>query len=182
VPERPPSAPARAEPSAGTLIGVFGLRGELKLAATRVGEDSLRPDLPVRLRAADGGTRAAVVRSVRRHQGRLLVAFAGVDDATAAAALVRADVLLARDDVVLAAGEYLDADLIGCALVAADGRDCGAVVDVMHYPGSDMLIVGERRAMVPLVQAFVQRIDLAARTIHVDVPPGLLETEEADEA
>jgi ribosomal 30S subunit maturation factor RimM len=36
--------------------------------------------------------------------------------------------------------------------------------------------------MLPLVAAFVQRVDLATRTISVDVPPGLLDLEEADEA
>ena len=152
------------------------MRGELKLDATRLGADSLRAGMRVLLRDAAGRVQPATVRSVRRHQGRPLVAFEGVADATAAAALVRADVLLERDDAVLGAGEYLDADLVGCALTDANGRAYGTVVDVVHYPGSDMLIVGERRAMLPLVAAFVQRVDLAARTILVaELPEGLLD-------
>ena len=182
MPEPPPRPPANADLRAGTLVGVFGLRGELKLASTRIGDDSLRPGLRVTLRAPDGSRHDAVVHTVRRHQGRPLVAFDGVPDATTAAALVRSDVLLERADVVLTKDEYLDADLLGCRIVDAAGRDCGAVVDVLHYPGSDMLIVGAQRAMLPLVAAFVKRIDLAARTIAVDVPPGLLDLEEADEA
>ena len=182
MPERPPRAPANAELRAGTLVGVFGLHGELKLASTRIGDDAVRPGLSVTLRTPDGIARNARVRTVRRHQGRPLVTFDDVADATTAAALVRADVLLERSDVVLAAGEYLDADLLGCRIVDAAGRDRGAVLDVLHYPGSDMLIVGPARAMLPLVAAFVRRIDIAGRTIAVDVPPGLLDLEEADEA
>jgi 16S rRNA processing protein RimM len=182
VPEPPPRAPANAELRAGTLVGIFGLRGELKLASTRIGDDSLRSGMQVTLRAPDGTARTAVVRTLRRHQGRPLVTFDEVADATAAGAFLRADVLLERDDVVLASGEYLDADLLGCRIVDNGGRDRGAVVDVLHYPGSDMLIVGPARAMLPLVAAFVQRVDLATRTISVDVPPGLLDLEEADEA
>lgn len=182
MPEPPPRPPANAELRAGTLVGIFGLRGELKLASTRIGDDSLRPGLAVTLRSPDGVARTAVVRTVRRHQGRPLVTFDDVADATAAGTLVHADMLLERADVVLAPGEYLDADLLGCRIVDPDGRDRGAVVDVLHYPGSDMLIVGPQRAMLPLVAAFVQRIDVAGRTIAVDVPPGLLDVEEAEEA
>ena len=176
MPEPPPSAPRNADLRAGTLVGVFGLRGELKLDATRLGLDSLRPQLHVTLRHPDGRTGEHVVASVRRHQGRPLVAFADVADATAAAALVRAEVLLERADAVLDPGEYLDADLVGCRVSDAGGSSFGEVVDVVHYPGSDMLIVGPRRAMLPLVAAFVRRIDVAARTIVVgDLPDGLLD-------
>lgn len=176
VPEPPPSAPRNAELRAGTLVGVFGLHGELKLDPTHLGADSLHPGMQVTLRAPDGRLQPALVRAVRGHQGRLLVSFDGVADATAAAALARADVLLARDDAVLAAGEYLDADLVGCTLLDAGGRTYGDVVDVVHYPGSDMLIVGPRRAMLPLVAAFVRQVDVAARTIVVaDLPDGLLD-------
>ncbi len=176
MPEPPPSAPRNADLRAGTLVGVFGLRGELKLDATRLGLDSLRPGLHVTLRYPDERREARAVEAVRRHQGRPLVTFAGVADATAAALLVRADVLLDRDDAVLDEGEFLDADLIGCRVCDARGAAYGDVVDVVHYPGSDMLIVGARRTMLPLVAAFVQRIDVAARTIVLgDVPDGLLD-------
>lgn len=176
MPEPPPSAPRNADLRAGTLVGVFGLRGELKLDATRLGLDSLRPRIRVTLRYPDGRCDPHVVATVRRHQGRPLVAFENVADATAAAALVRADVLLDRADAVLDSGEYLDADLVGCRVCDAGGLSYGDVVDVVHYPGSDMLIVGPRRVMLPLVAAFVRRIDVGARTIVVgDLPDGLLD-------
>ena len=179
MPEPRPSAPRNAELRAGTLVGVFGLLGELKLDTTRLGADSLHPGMQVTLRAPGGRLQPALVRAVRGHQGRLLVTFDGVADAAAAAALVRADVLLARDDAVLAADEYLDADLLGCTLLDAGGRAHGDVVDVLHYPGSDMLIVGPRRAMLPLVAAFVRHVDVASRTILLaDLPDGLLENDD----
>lgn len=36
--------------------------------------------------------------------------------------------------------------------------------------------------MLPLIRAFVERVDAGAKTIHIDVPPGLLDTAEAEEA
>ena len=104
-----------------------------------------------------------------------------IADATAAEALGHADVLIARDDAPLADGEYFDADLIGCRVVDEAGADRGEVVHVAHYPSQDMLVIGSGRVLLPLVRAFVAQVDLAAKRIHVTVPPGLLDPAGADE-
>lgn len=179
--EASPREPASTDVRVGTLVGVFGLHGELKLAATRLGADALRAGLSATLRFPDGREHRARIAGVRRHKGRPLVRLAEVADADAAAALVGAEVTIARADAALGADEYLDADLIGCRVVDLAGEVLGEVVDVGHYPAQDMLFVGPARAMLPLVRAFVREIDVAAKRIAVDVPPGLL-SGEADEA
>ena len=164
------------------MAGVFGLRGELKLAPSRVGEDALAAGVDVRVAFADGSSRAVRVRSLRLHQGRPLLAFDGIDDATAAQPFVGAVLFVERRDVVMDEGEYFDDDLVGCSLVGIDGVALGDVVAVEHYPAQDVLVIGPARAMVPLVRAFIREVDLAARRIVVDLPPGLLEPGLADEA
>ena len=168
------------------MAGVFGLRGELKIAPSRLGDDALAAGLELRATLADGSVRALRVSALRRHQGRPLVAFDGVDDATAAQALVGATLAIDRADVALGDGEYFDDDLVGCALADAGGDVLAQVVAVEHYPAQDVLIVelprGAGRAMVPMVRAFVKGIDVDARRISVDLPPGLLDSREADEA
>jgi 16S rRNA processing protein RimM len=183
IPATPPN-----DVNAGRVAGVFGLRGELKVAPSRIGDDALDAGVEVRASLADGTVRALRVRALRRHQGRPLVSFDGVDDATSAQALVGAMLAIARDDVVLDAGEYFDDDLVGCALVDAGGVVVAEVVAVEHYPAQDVLVValprerGAGRAMVPLVRAFVKNIDVRARRISVELPPGLLDSQEAEEA
>lgn len=115
------------------------------------------------------------ITAVRRNKGRPLITIAGVADAEAAEAYTTAELLIARADVVLAEGEYLDDDLIACHVVDAAGADRGRVVDVLHYPAQDFLVVGPAKALVPLVSAFIRVVDIAGKTIHVDVPPGLLD-------
>ena len=176
-----PDARRRADVSAGTLVGVFGLRGELKLDASRVGLDALRAGLQATVVLPGGASRALEIATVRLHQGRPLVAFAGIADATAAETLVRGELRIARTDAPLAEGEYFDDDLIGCRLVDAQGTERGEVVGVMHYPAQDLLVVGPRRALVPLVRAFVARVDVERCEIHVTIPPGLLD-DDAEEA
>jgi 16S rRNA processing protein RimM len=173
--------------NAGRVAGVFGLRGELKVAPSRIGDDAIVAGVALRATLSDGSVRALRVRSLRLHQGRPLVSFDGVDDASAAQVLVGAALAIDRGDVVLDAGEYFDDDLVGCALVDAAGVVLGEVAAVEHYPAQDVVIVvlpggGGRRAMVPLVGAFVKGIDVAARRISVELPRGLLDSQDAEEA
>jgi 16S rRNA processing protein RimM len=168
--------------NAGRIAGVFGVRGELKLDASRIGDDAMRPGIAVSAQLNDGTQRNLSVSGVRRHQDRPLIRFAGIDDATAAAALVGAQLTIARDDAPLADGEYFDEDLIGCRIVDETQTERGIVTGVLHYPVQDMLVIGKSTTLLPLVQAFIAHVDVAAKTIVVTVPPGLLDPEAADEA
>lgn len=121
-----------------------------------------------------GGDASPVrLSGVRAHGSRLLIRLAGIDDPEAAAAYAGATLWAARDDVELSPGEYLDADLAGCAVVGAGGEAYGTVERVEHYPANDMLVVGGR--LVPMVSAIVKEIDLQTRTIIIDPPQGLLD-------
>ena len=87
----------------------------------------------------------------------------------------------------LARGEYFDDDLVGCALVAPDGTILGTVAAVEHYPAQDVLSIAlpnrqAQRGLIPLVRAFVKRIDVGAKRIEVELPPGLLDGGAAEEA
>jgi 16S rRNA processing protein RimM len=164
------------------VVGVFGLRGELKVSPSRIGQDTLAAGVELHATLPDGTVRTVRVRAVRLHQGRPLVAFEDIDDADAAEELVGATLGIGRDDVELAADEYFDGDLVGCVLVDDGGAQLGDVVAVEHYPAQDILLVGARRAMVPLVRAFVKDVDVRARRIRVELPAGLLDPREAEEA
>ncbi|BDE06649.1 ribosome maturation factor RimM [Vulcanimicrobium alpinum] len=169
------------------MAGVFGLRGELKLDPSRIGDDALAVGLTLRATLRDGTTRELRIASLRPHKGRPLVRFDGIDDATAAQPLVGATLAIPRSAVVLKRDEYLDDDLRGCALVDASGAILGDVTAVEHYPAQDVLIVrvagaSPRTAMVPLVRTFVQQIDVTAKRIAVDLPRGLLDERDADQA
>ena len=161
---------------------MFGLRGELKLDASRIGDDAVRPGLAVALRLPDGTTREVTIAGVRRQKDRPLIRIAGVDDADAAQALVGAQLTIAREDAPLNTGEYFDADLVGCRLLDEDGIERGVVVDVLHYPNQDLLVIGAARVLLPLIAAFIASVDVARKEIRVTVPAGLLDPSAADEA
>ena len=85
-------------------------------------------------------------------------------------------------DAPLGEREYFDEDLVGCRLLDEAGVERGVVVDVLHYPNQDLLVIGPARAMLPLVAAFIAGVDVARKEIRVTVPVGLLDPAAADEA
>lgn len=121
---------------------------------------------------AGGAERELRLASVREHKGRLLVSFKDTASADGAEELAGATLYAERDRIKLKPDEYLDRDLIGCAVCDATGT-LGTVERVDHYPGSDMLIVGGK--MIPLAQPFVTAIDIDAQRIEVELPAGLLD-------
>ena len=170
----------KSEISLGRIAGHFGVRGELKLEPTRAGTDALAPGLAVHVAVNDRRI-PATLATVRAHQARYLLAFDGIASRDAASAFIGGTVLVDRDLVPVRDGEYLDADLVGALLVDEAGTELGDVRDVLHYPSQDMLVVGPRRAMVPLVREFIKDVDLATKRIRVTLPAGLLDLSDAEE-
>ncbi len=162
----------KADLPIGRIAGIFGLRGELKCDPTTSGRTIFSPGATLRC-TIDGHSQELTLESVREHKGRLLVRFAGVGDATSAQTLIGAMFFAPRERLDVAADEYLDIDLAGCEVFGMDGKRYGTVERVEHYPLNDMLIVDGR--MLPMVKAFIREIDIVARRIVVDVPPGLLD-------
>ncbi len=158
----------------GKLTGVFGIRGELKCKPAPLAEDAFAPGRSFTFRSSSGEGELRCT-GARRHHERLLLTFEGIRDPDLAAPLVGAELFSEREAVPLAAGEYLDRDLIGLRVLDEAGREIARVVGVEHYPAADCLVVEPSGALVPLVKAFIRRIDLAAGTIVTSLPEGLLE-------
>jgi 16S rRNA processing protein RimM len=123
---------------------------------------------------------ALTVAAMRPHQGRLLVQFEGVADREVAEALRRVVLCVDSDELPpnTDPDEFHDHELVGLAVVSADGDAFGEVVRVDHAPAADLLVVrrpdgGE--ALVPFVKAIVPSVDLGARRVVVTPPEGLFE-------
>jgi 16S rRNA processing protein RimM len=160
------------EVTVGRIAGAFGIDGELKCDPTSAGRTVFSPGSLLRC-VLRGESRGIRITAVRGHQNRLLIRIEGVDDAGAAQAYSGAILYAPRAAIALAEGEYLEDDLVGCAVQGSDGAAYGNVERVEHYPASDMLVVNGR--MVPMVAAIVLEIDLHRRRIVIDPPSGLMD-------
>lgn len=164
----------------GRIAGIFGLQGELKCDPSGAGRSLFTPRATFRADLSDHSSETVSLASVREHKKRLLVRITGVTSADAAQRYAGAQLFADRDRIVLQPGEFLDADLEGCELVDPSGKALGRVQRVEHYPSSDMVVVDGK--LVPLVAQFITSIDVQAKCIHVDLPPGLLDDANAERA
>jgi 16S rRNA processing protein RimM len=157
----------------GKLTGVFGIRGEIKCRPSTPDTNAFAAGKTF---ALGSGPNAREVRCVgaRRHHERLLLAFEGIATPEDARTIVGTELYAERDEPALASDEYLDRDLVGLRLIDASGRELARVVGVQHFPAQDCLVVDPGDALVPLVKAFIHKIDVAAGTILVDLPDGLI--------
>lgn len=165
----------------GVIGRAHGIRGDVAV--------DVRTDSP-EVRFSHGAVLATepaqagplTVAKIRWHSGRLLVQFAGVANRSAAETLRGVRLLADIDERERPADpeEYYDHQLTGLSVRTEDGTLIGEVADVVHLPGQDLLAVKRAvgEVLVPFVAAIVPTVDLDAKEIVIDPPPGLLDDQE----
>ncbi len=125
------------------------------------------------------GTRRAVAKA-RHTQRGWLVLLEGVTTRNQAEELRSQPVEVDRDLIDLKPGEFLLADLVGCAVVLADGRPWGTVVEIeLGY--QDRLVIhadgeaGKVERLLPFLPQCIVSVDVAAGKVIVDPPEGMPE-------
>jgi 16S rRNA processing protein RimM len=121
------------------------------------------------------------IGSGRRGEARL--ALDGVDSREAAEAL-RGRLVLAPAGHLepLSEGEYYQYELVGCRVEDGEGRTLGVVSGIWETGAPDVLVVVDESAagrehLIPAAGEFLREVDLEARRIVIDVPPGLLDAD-----
>jgi 16S rRNA processing protein RimM len=167
---------SKSQLSVGFVLRAHGIRGALRIRAAS--------DLSqIKTIEIDGQVRA-VVRA-ERDKDDWLVTVQGIADRNASEALRGKPVRVDRDAVAVADDEVLVAELIGCRVVDLAGQLLGEVTGSFDSGAHEVLEVrapSGQEFMVPFVDAIVTHVDVAARSIVCDPPPGLIDLDEADEA
>lgn len=157
----------------GRIVGVHGIRGELKVLPLEGEAEFLtgfqtfylegRPVQPV---------------SCRAHKGMALLKLEGVEDRTAAEGLRGKELLVRRADARLPEGEYFDGELLGLDVYDGETGACvGELTKVERYPASKVYTVrGVKEFLVPAVKdAFILGIDLENNRMDIRMWEGLAE-------
>jgi len=160
----------------GRLWRTRGNRGEL------LGElDSSDPEREQKLREialeVDGRRQVMRVEETWRHDGRPVFKFEGVDSITDAEKWQGAEMLVRASEVEPPEeGAFSYADLVGCK-VLGDAL-VGIVKEVDEYGGAPLLkleAADGREILIPFARSICKVIDVASKTIRVELPEGLLE-------
>ncbi|MEO1102247.1 MAG: ribosome maturation factor RimM [Pseudomonadota bacterium] len=162
------------------MIGApHGVRGAVKLTVFADDPLGLRRYNP--FETPDG--KRLKLTSVKAIGKGIVVTLDGIGDRTAAEALRGVELSIPRSRLPRPdEDEFYHVDLIGLAAHLPDGTLLGKVTAVSDYGAGDILeIVGDSTVLVPFTLAIVPDVDLAAGTLTVDPPPGLLDDEPESE-
>jgi len=118
------------------------------------------------------------IASVRFQQGRPIIALDGIETMDDAEALAGAELKLPATELgPLPAQTYYRHDLVGCEVKTTDGTIVGKVTGVEGPLERSLLVVAAKggEVMIPMVDAFIVRVDAANREIIVAPPDGLID-------
>lgn len=169
----------------GRIGRPHGLRGEVTIEVrTDDPAERFAPGSVLITNPAERGPLS--VLAARWHSGTLLVVFDGVDDREGAEELRDTFLVIDSDGLkpLTDPEAFYDHDLIGLAVVTAEGEHVGVVADVLHH-GQDLLVVdsaGDRTGseiLIPFVAALVPEVDVVGGRLVVDPPEGLLNPDAA---
>jgi 16S rRNA processing protein RimM len=173
-----------------------GRKGEVFAEILTDFPDKFKERRQLWLLSAQGSAAAAAVapRQVELlnhwlHKGGVVLHFAGVDSITAAEALKGMTVAIPREErAELGEDEVYVGDLIGCVLVDVAGAEpaiVGEIENIDRSGGAAPLLVvrgAKGEVLVPFTKSYLRKVDLVARRVEMELPAGLVDLSEAEEA
>jgi 16S rRNA processing protein RimM len=159
------------------IAGAHGVKGGVKLKT--FGDDpGALVDYPPLIDTKTGKTYQ--IDTMAPHGQIWLATIEGVEDRTAAEKLFGLKLYLPRAELpkIKKKDTYYHADLIGMTAKLKDGAALGTVVTVANFGAGDLIEVKPVKGAtfyVPFTKAVVTDVDIDARMLTVDPPPGLLE-------
>lgn len=167
----------------GVIHGPHGVRGLLKVESlsdnpARFAMGSRiyiqRPEAR-RQKSEKTLPRSLIIESVTPHQGKLLIAFAGIESREAAEEFLGVQLLAEPDTSKLPQGQYYHYQLLGLT-VYERGAYVGKITEVLSRPANDIYVMQDEAGgeiWIPALKAVVKNIDLAAGRMDVELPEGL---------
>lgn len=163
----------------GAILGAFGVKGEVRLKSFCAEPEAISRYNPL---SDEAGKREFKVKITRPVKGGFGARIEGIRYRDQAEAL-KGVALYAPRSVLpnLPDDEFYHSDLIGLEVFDTGGEKLGKVDAVHDHGAGDMLHVkGKIDALVPFTRDIVPTVDLTARRIVVDPPPGLFPGDKAD--
>jgi len=166
----------------GRIAKAHGITGEV-VVEVRTDDPDDRFAIGNRLRLKNfrrGLEFDAVISAARPHGERLLLRLDGVTDRDGADALRGALVVVDSGDLppIEDPDEFYDHQLEGLTVRTVDGQAIGAVAEVLHTPGGELLSVRTESGaeiLVPFVSDIVTSVSLTDGVVEIDPPEGLLD-------
>jgi 16S rRNA processing protein RimM len=178
--KRTPNSPEAPVPenlvAVGRVVGVHGLRGQLKVLPVTGDSERFEELRQVFLELRDGLVARYEVEKVRTQVDQVFLKLAGVDDRTAAEAFRGAWVSVAREEVPeLEEDSFYIFELEGMEVFTPDGVSIGVVVRVEEFPANAVLVIESKteEIWVPALKEIIREVDTEKKRMTVALPEGL---------
>jgi 16S rRNA processing protein RimM len=165
----------------GRVTKPHGLTGELSVEV-RTDSPEFRFVVGSLMRVSVRGdtSRTLTIEAIRPHLERLLVRFAEVTTREEADALRGALLLGSTADLpsIEDPNEFYDHELEGLFAELIDGKRLGVVSEIIHAPGSELLVIQAEdgsQILVPFVKDIVPTVDVTEGRVIITPPEGLLD-------
>ena len=157
----------------GKIVGTHGIKGEVKV----INESSFERFIKGNTLYIDFNNeyKAINIDSVRIHKGMYLIAFNGIDNINDVLEYVGKNIYTTEHDRLDDNHYYYD-DLIGSIVYNQNNEKIGIVNDIIENPTQEVLEIdtGEKKVLIPFVNAFVKKVDIIKKEIYVEVIEGLI--------
>jgi 16S rRNA processing protein RimM len=162
----------------GKVVSVHGVHGNLKVYSFAESSSAFQPDDRVLVRDKSGHEKERAVRQVKPHKRNILLSLRGIENCDDAKALVGAEIFIRKSKLPeLDDGTYYWFEIIGLEVLTIDNRYLGCVESIIATGGNDVYVVkgpGEdSEILIPALETVVDKIDLDAKTMWVNLPEGL---------
>jgi 16S rRNA processing protein RimM len=172
----------------GKLVGVHGLKGELKLLAD-LPRSALQDFVEVTASEwkelfVDG--KPYILKRLRVHKGTVLVVLGNVESIEAAELLIGSAVFVEKDLIPnLSEGEHYGFELVGMEVVTDLGLSLGILEDIIETGSNDVYEVRSRNTkgkllrevLLPAIDEVILNVDTEKRIMTVHLLEGLLDEE-----
>jgi len=161
----------------GQIVKPQGIHGEVKVKIISSFPERFRELKSVFVGESHASYR---VEKARVNGTFAFLKFKGVDDRNQAELLRNCYLYVTERELMPLPDEdafYLH-QIVGLNVFDQTGTPLGTIVNVENYPGNDLFVLedtGGRQYLIPAIKQFVKNVDIANRTMTIDVVDGLLD-------
>ncbi len=165
----------------GKIVGVHGLKGNLKVYSYAESIETYRSVTKLIIKYANGNDTCCRIAEIKTHKRQLfLLSLDGICTREQAQALTGCKLFIEHAKLPeLEPGVYYWSDIIGLSVFTITNKYLGQIESVMQTGANDVYVVKSdsdypiKETLIPALESLVQSVDLRQRTMIVDLPEGL---------
>jgi len=156
----------------GQIVNTHGIKGEIRIIS----------DFKLKNQVFNKGFKIyigknkeeKIINTYRVHKNYDMVTLNGITDINDVLIYKGENVYVNRNDLKI--DTYLNEDLIGLEVVEKE-KKVGVVEKITKTVAQELIIIknGEKRYMIPFVDAFIKKVDLTNKKIEVELIEGLID-------